>query len=99
MPPRYEAWEDGEGVMCGTAEGCADARRRALVGPDARLLYSFEAGTPEEAMAIHHLRMGWEPYRPIGEAAACPRCGAMRYPEGSGECWRCGPADRVDPTS
>lgn len=55
------------------------------------LLWRIEAATSEEASAIHHLRLGWEPYKPIGEAAPCPKCGAMFYPEGSGECWRCGP--------
>jgi hypothetical protein len=55
-----------------------------------RLLYQFEAATLEEANAIHALRMGWEPYKPLGESSPCPKCGATFYPEGSGECWHCG---------
>lgn len=52
-------------------------------------LYTFEAGSREEAMAIYYTRQGWAPYKPEGEAEPCPECGAMYYPKGSGECWRC----------
>lgn len=52
-------------------------------------LYSFEAATWEEAMAIYALRQGWSPYKPAGEATPCPACGATYYPKGSGECWQC----------
>ncbi|MBI2381191.1 MAG: hypothetical protein HYV16_10595 [Gammaproteobacteria bacterium] len=52
-------------------------------------LYTFEANTHEEAMAIYYLRQGWAPYKPEGNAEPCPECGAMYYPQGSGECWRC----------
>jgi hypothetical protein len=52
-------------------------------------LYEFEAATWEEAMAIHHLRMGWGPYNPRCNAEECPQCKAVYYPEGSGQCWRC----------
>jgi len=65
-------------------------RNRNLLGKDAKLLYQFEAHSHEEAMAIHHLRMGWEPYRPVGSASPCPKCGALRYAQGSAQCWRCG---------
>jgi hypothetical protein len=54
------------------------------------LQYAFIAHTGEEAMAIHCLRQGWAPYLPMGEAAACPKCSAKYYPEGYGDCWRCG---------
>lgn len=56
------------------------------------LCFYIEANSWEEAMAIYHLRQGWEPYRPMGEAAKCPSCGAIYYPEGSGQCWRCNSA-------
>ena len=52
-------------------------------------LYTFEAASHEEAMSIYYLRQGWAPYKPEGEAEPCPSCGAMHYPKGSGECWRC----------
>jgi hypothetical protein len=52
-------------------------------------LYTFEAASLEEAMSIYHLRQGWVPYKPEGKAEPCPNCGAMYYPKGSGECWRC----------
>jgi len=53
-------------------------------------IYTFEAATWEEGMAIHFLRQGWNPYRPSGKAAECPTCKATYYPAGSGVCWRCG---------
>ena len=49
------------------------------------------ADTPEEASAVHHIKMGWAPYKPMGEAAPCPQCGACFYPESSGVCPNCGP--------
>jgi hypothetical protein len=52
----------------------------------------FAAATHEEAASILHLRMGWEPYRPVGGAEQCPHCEACLYPGSSGECWRCGTA-------
>lgn len=54
-----------------------------------QLFWRIEAATWEEAMAIYHLRQGWEPYRPEGKAEPCPDCGALNYPEGSGQCWQC----------
>lgn len=58
-------------------------------GAGGALRYRFEAATHEVANAIHALRMGWAPYRPDGNLADCPDCGATYYPNGSGECWRC----------
>ena len=52
-------------------------------------LYVFEASSYEEAMSIYYIRQGWAPYKPQGEAAPCPKCNAMHYPKGSGECWKC----------
>ena len=52
-------------------------------------VFSIEAHSHEEAMAIYHLRQGWEPYKPLGKASPCPECGALFYPEGSGQCWQC----------
>ena len=51
--------------------------------------FTISACTSEEAMAIYHLRQGWEPYRPEGKATYCPECGALHYPNGSGMCWSC----------
>jgi hypothetical protein len=40
-------------------------------------------------MAIYNIRRGFGPYKPMGEAAPCPKCGAAYYPEGSAQCWSC----------
>ena len=92
MIQTYEAWQDPRdgSVTFGLATDLAAQRAKGLVSQEARLLYRIDAPTHEEAMAIHHLRMGWEPYRPVGSAQDCSNCGALRYPDGSGQCWQCG---------
>jgi hypothetical protein len=87
----WQAWRDrADGsVTCGTASQIAEYRRHGQLCEGAELLYAFEAATHEEAQSIHHLRMGWAPYSPLGALGECPACGAVYYPEGSGECWRC----------
>src|SRR5688572_12171838 len=87
----YEGWRDpADGsVLLTTAEEAARERATGLLSADATLAWRFDAATWEEANAIHALRLGWEPYRPVGAPAPCPRCGATYYPEGSGQCWRC----------
>jgi len=88
----YEAWQDpvGFGVTLALATGVDELRAKKLLDRDAKLLYRIEAHSHEEAAAIHHVRMGWQPYQPVGESGPCPHCGAQIYPEGSGECWQCG---------
>ena len=83
----FEAWSDpsDESILLASVP----LRSANILGPDAVLLYRFEAATVEEASSIHALRMGWDPYCPTGAAASCPVCGATYYPAGSGECWRC----------
>jgi hypothetical protein len=86
----FEAWLDPEGdVTFASAASAAERRAKGLLADSAVLLYVVEADTWEEAMAVHHLRMGYQPYRPLGSATPCPRCRALIYSEGSGECWRC----------
>jgi hypothetical protein len=88
----YEVWQDdgGRETTFATVESLEDLRTKGLLSPNAQFLYRIEAHSQEEAMAIHHLRMGWEPYVPVGESQACPKCGAQFYPESSGQCWKCG---------
>jgi hypothetical protein len=86
---RYQAWRD-------PAEGSVRYWRTdwGLSPPDmdasAELLWEFDASNDEEAMSIHFVRLGWAPYRPNGNASNCPTCGSTYYPEGSGQCWKCG---------
>ena len=89
MRRRYEAWETEDGAAFFASEQLSEQRKN----PAQRLvrkLFDLEANTFEEALAVYHLRMGWEPFKPMGLAKACPKCGAWFYPEGSGECWHCG---------
>ncbi len=89
----FEVWSDAgcTEITVGTTEQIAEYRCRDLLGDNPKLLYEIQAATWEEAMAVHHIRMGWEPYRPVGEAAPCPNgCGALFYPKGTGWCRNCG---------
>ena len=87
----YQAWADSDGILFTTLEGVAWHRERGLLSAEATLLHEVIADTPEEASAVHHIKMGWAPYKPMGEAAPCPHCGAYFYPESSGICPNCGP--------
>lgn len=40
-------------------------------------LMPSSAAKPEEASAIHHLRMEWEPYKSIAEPTLCPSIGEI----------------------
>ena len=53
------------------------------------VLWTVEVGSFEEAQAIRDLRYGWPTSFHAGEPQPCPVCGAMHYPEGSGQCWNC----------
>lgn len=88
----YECWSDPEdnGISLLRFQDVAENRAQGQLSARAKRLYSFIAHTGEEAMAIHCLRQGWAPYVPMGEAAPCPTCQTPYYPQGYGDCWRCG---------
>ncbi|MBE7368689.1 hypothetical protein [Ramlibacter pallidus] len=89
MQRTFEAWETEDGFAFFESAKLEEQRAnpaQTLV----RRVFQIEASTFEEAMSIYSLRMGWGPYRPMGEPAACSNCGSWLYPEGSGECWQCG---------
>lgn len=95
----YEVWSEGDAteVTLAPVASIVEQKEKGLIGPKAQLLYRFDAATWEEAQAIHHLRMGWEPYRPAGESNLCPKCDSTVYPEGSGECWKCDAPAATEP--
>lgn len=87
----YRAYREAPGITAlYSAESEAEARAKGLLKADAEFLWSIQAGTPEEAAAIYHLRMGFEPFVPVRPPAPCPGCSAWFHPDGSGVCWRCG---------
>lgn len=91
MQCRYSAYREGPAATSLYSEAAEiEARATGLLKDSAELLWQIEAATLEEALAIYHLRMGFEPYVPQGECQSCPKCTAVFYPEGSGQCWRCG---------
>jgi hypothetical protein len=88
----YECWFDpaDNGLALLRFQDVQRNRDAGQLSDQAVLQYAFIAHSGEEAMAIHALRQGWAPYVPMGEAAPCPNCSASYYPEGYGDCWRCG---------
>ena len=83
----YECWKNSGEEITFANSGNAELNRAAKSG--GIHLYTITAATFEEAMAVHHLRQGWEPYQPTGQPGHCSRCQSIFYPEGSGECWKC----------
>jgi hypothetical protein len=61
-----EVWEDfgdeGEALPGLCYAGPLGDDLRSLLGPKARLLTTFEAGSHYEAMTIYHRIVGYEPY-------------------------------------
>jgi len=83
--------DEGEIVTLVLASALPNHQRSEVVVSDAIKLWDIFAATPEEASAIHNLRMGHEPYNPMGKPEKCPNyCGAYYYPNGSGKCPLCG---------
>lgn len=83
----FECWEMEDGsIQFGTYES---NRKSAPKEERKRLVHCVDLPTFEEALAVHHLRMGWGPFKPMGNAEPCPACGAFYYPEGTGACYRC----------
>ncbi len=88
---RFEVWQDENGTTLSDEEGIKQLKDKGLFFGEAVLLHVIMADTSEEAMAVHHIKMGWEPYKPAGNPQLCPNnCGSCFYPEGSGECPKCG---------
>jgi hypothetical protein len=74
MKKQYEAWHD-------SADNCVSFFLTGSVqqlSESAELLHRIEADTPEEAHADHHIKMGWEPYVPMGKAAKLARICAVQ---------------------
>ncbi len=93
MKKTYEVWADQQdcSITLTLKSNIQELRSNGTLSENAKLLYSIEVDTMEEAMAVHHIKMGWEPYLPLGDAKECPKgCGSMFYPMGSGECPNCG---------
>ena len=61
----FEAWEDEDGITFSSQENIDDHKEKGLLSSDAKLLHQIEANSYEEAMILHHQKMGWEPYKPM----------------------------------
>jgi hypothetical protein len=91
MRRKYEAWADYDNLAFADANNIKEQKQRGLISKSATLLHVIEADTWEEACAVHHIKSGFEPYKPEGKSAKCPNnCGSIYYPNGSAECPKCG---------
>ena len=92
MKKKYQAWEASDkGSSCLVPKKCVDKlKSNGTIEKNASLLHEIAADTWEEAMAVYHVKMGWEPYTPYGEPHECPHCGSIFYPQESSECPLCG---------
>ena len=92
MLTKYRAYKsESESCIWVTVAGReAELRKQKMHAEDTVLLWEIDAYTYEEMMSIHNLRCGFGPYNPTGELVNCPKCAAYFYPQGSGDCWRCG---------
>jgi hypothetical protein len=93
MKQIFEAWDDPDNnsIAFATIESINSQKSKGLISERAVFLYRVKADTWEEAMAVHHQKMGWEPYKPEGKPEICPNgCGGSYYPDGSGQCPNCG---------
>ena len=77
MKKVFEAWQDEPtcSITFAPPDAIAGERASGSISGEAKFLYQVEADTYEEAMAVHHIKMGWGPYVPMGEAQACPKEG------------------------
>ena len=87
----FTAWRSLDGTQISLVPGEGPPKfASGELEPDCKvLLWRIEAGSYEEAAAVRNLRLGWNPYVPMGDALPCPSCGSAYFPEGSGQCWNC----------
>ena len=92
---RFSVWKSNEGggvdeIAMTTGGDIPRFANGTPVSDENTLLFTIDARTWDEAKAIMNLRLGWEPYRPLGEPQDCPRCSSKYWPESYGECWSWG---------
>lgn len=66
---RYELWgtPDRTSLTFTGAEAISNYKRQGAVEPDAKLIWTVDADSYNEASTLYHEYMGWEPYRPMDE--------------------------------
>jgi ribosomal protein L37E len=85
---QFEVWLADDQLVLQLAGPAPSVAQSAPRG--AQECYDIEAATTEEAVAILHLREGFDAYRPCPKLEQCPRCDAWSFTSELGECWSCG---------
>ena len=60
---RYELWQDDTDVSLSFFPEDSESFR-ARLGPHAKLIWSCQADSWEQAQSMKHEYLGWEPYKP-----------------------------------
>lgn len=61
----HEMWEKADGLTMVCLAGPDGEGARLLLGPGARLVWTFEAGSHVEAMSLYYARKGWGEYTTV----------------------------------
>jgi hypothetical protein len=65
---KYELWHSRDGQSdIYTLLAVGASRDRSLPEPDARVVWTVEADTWDDACRQQHEFLGWEPYKPMTE--------------------------------
>ncbi len=59
---RYELWQDDASLSFFSQ---SDESMRRLLSPSARLVWTCNAHSWQEAQALKHEHLGWAPYKPM----------------------------------
>lgn len=64
---RYELWgtPDQTSLTFTGADAISEYKRQGVIEPEAEFIWAVEADSDNEAMALYHEHMGWEPYKPM----------------------------------
>ena len=88
---KWQAWSADDCITFAPIHRIGPLKADGTIAANAVLLHELVAATGEDAMAQHHEKMGWEPYKPQGNPAPCPNdCGGNYFPAGYGDCPNCG---------
>jgi hypothetical protein len=58
----HELWVDSEGLDTFVLAGPMDDEKRMLIGPEAKVVWTVEAGSHFEAMSLYYEYRGWGIY-------------------------------------
>lgn len=67
---RYGLWkhvDQGVSLTCIELDAYEEYVRQGVIEPDAKLIWTVDADSHNEASTLYHEHMGWESYKPMGQ--------------------------------